>query len=193
MLKKIIIISTAALAFMHVTPGLNAVAQEKKMEELLPQKINQVLDKETMEHINTFMEEQELTWEEVEAFHSIAGQSLTLESDGQFSFDSAKAIELGATSEQAENMKIGYESMTPQEVVVLKEIEKNEYPPIDPSPTPMVVVIAIPALIAALLALGYAWLVTQILNLGAYAACKKWKDSSSAPKIFKTFCSMKGW
>jgi hypothetical protein len=33
----------------------------------------------------------------------------------------------------------------------------------------------------------------QSKDLGAYATCKKWKNSPKAPKIFKTFCAAKGW
>lgn len=196
MFKKAILISTTVLGFMHFIPGADALAKESvSIQNLGDPSAGFTLDKKTLTSINEVLEEQELTWKEIERFNTITNESLTLVDGNRYFFDSSKALELGLTSEQATNLKNGYESLSSSEVIAFENIktDKVEFPGPDQSPTAVPVVIGLAALINALLAIGAAWLVTIILNIGAYTACKKWKYSSKAPRIFKTFCDMKGW
>jgi hypothetical protein len=64
----------------------------------------------------------------------------------------------------------------------------------DVEPEPMIAAaIPLAVLINWLLLLGLAWLVKQIIELGAYTACKKWKYKSGVPSIFNKYCEMKRW
>lgn len=189
MFKKAILISTTVLGFMHFIPGADAFAKESVSST------QSTLDKQTLTSINEVLEEQNINWEEIEKINTIANKSLTLVGGDKYLFDSSKALELGLTPEQTTNLKNGYENLSSSEVIAFEKIKKDkvEFPGPDPINTALPVIITVGALIDALLAIGAAWLVTIILELGAYLACKRWKYSSKTPKIFTAFCDMKGW
>ncbi|MGN5651386.1 hypothetical protein [Bacillus sp. Brlt_9] len=196
MFKKAVLISTTVLGFMHFIPGADALAKESVPTQNLKVSNTEFnLDKQTLTSINEVLEEQEINWGEIEKLNTIANESLTLVNEDRYVFDSSKALELGLTPEQATNLKNGYESLSSSEVLAFENIKKDkvEFPGPDPISTVVPVIITVGALINALLAIGAAWLVTIILELGVDTACKRWKYSSKAPKIFKAFCDMKGW
>lgn len=172
-IRKIMIVLSVVLVTWQLSPSINVLASSYS------------LDAEILDDVNVVLEKNELSVDKMEELYDITQKAMIINSDGTYSFDSDIAIKLGATPEQANNLKNGYENISFEEVNSLfgEEVEV----------APAAAVIALPVLINALLAMGMAWLVTEILNLGAYQACKKWKNSAKAPKIFKTFCNAKGW
>lgn len=147
------------------------------------------LDSKTTENINKTLENGDLSLEEMNKLYDIVQKSSTLKADGTYEFNESIALELGATPEQVNNLKNGYKNINFKEI---SKLEGKTATITDPK-TGTVVVISLTALLNALIALGAAWLVNEILNLGAYLACQKWKYSSKAPRIFTAYCESKGW
>jgi Na+/phosphate symporter len=129
MINKTIILITFTLAFLHFTPGLNALAEKLSKKDLVIQGNVKTLDQTIVQTINEIMEEEEVTLEEMQRYDDIATQSLTLKSDGTYAFDYSKAIQLGATVEEATNLKNGYESLDQVQVSTLLTIRSDGYQP----------------------------------------------------------------
>lgn len=167
----------------YLSPSINVFAEQRNSLKVSSELTNT---------INETLEEAELSWGEINNLYDIASTALTVNVDGTYRFDSSVAIQLGVTPGQAHELKLGYESLTAEQINAINNLEGENFEVKDPE-TGLTFVIALPILLNALLALGAAWLVNEILNLGAYQACKKWKNSSKSPKLFKKYCDAKGW